>query len=64
MLAKRNPGYLFGLGAADVQPAMPASTPPSFWDQYGGEIIIGTITAVTSALAVYFAMRVVERRGK
>lgn len=47
--------------AAVVQPA--AETKPTFWQQHGAEIIVGTITAVTGALAVYFAMRWVGKHG-
>lgn len=35
---------------------------PSFWQQYGGEILVGVITAVVSAVATYYAMRAVEKR--
>jgi hypothetical protein len=34
---------------------------PSFWSQYGGEIMVGVITAVVSAVATYFAMRAVAK---
>lgn len=43
----------------------PTAPPPlprpqgSFWQRYGGDILVGTITAVTGALAVYYAMRYV-----
>ncbi len=71
-----SPHYSFGFGASpavkaavvtatrpqrQAEPAGP-DEPMSFWEQYGGEIIVGTITATTSALAVYVAMRLVERR--
>lgn len=34
---------------------------PTFWENYGGEILVGVITAVASAVATYFAMRAVEK---
>jgi hypothetical protein len=54
---------------ADIGEGPPAPAPApeqepalTFWERYGGDIIVGTITAVTGAVAVYFAMRYVEKR--
>lgn len=60
-------GY-YSLGQAPTPPVAPAPAAPpteptyeeTFWQRHGAEIIVGTVTAVTGALAVYFAMRVVE----
>lgn len=57
--------YSFGQDAP-AQPASEAAPEPApalqetFWQRHGAEIIVGTISAVTGALAVYYAMRLVE----
>jgi hypothetical protein len=50
------PYYSFGLGA-DAPPAAPTE---SFWRQHGASIIVGTITAVTGTLAVYFITKALQ----
>lgn len=47
--------------AAETAPVTPAAK-PSFWEEHKAEILVGTITAVTGALAVYLAMRAVGKR--
>lgn len=47
--------------AADVVPVTVVDPPGGFWSQYGGEITVGVITAVVSAVATYFAMRAVQK---
>jgi len=50
-------------GAVQGPPAQVDTAPtPTFWQQYGAEIVVGTITAVTGAIAVYLAMRMVEKQ--
>ena len=34
---------------------------PTFWQEHGGEIMVGVITAVVSAVATYFAMKAVAK---
>lgn len=49
-----------------LPPPLPAPTArpaPTFLQRHGTDILVGTITAVTGALAVYFAMRYVGRSG-
>ena len=52
-------GCFCGLGAEQASKEAPKET---FWQRHGAEILVGTITAATGALAVYFAMRFVEKR--
>jgi len=56
--------YSFGQATTPATTEPAAAQPPTqtFWQRHGAEIIVGTITAVTGALAVYFAMRLVEFR--
>lgn len=66
---RRNPYvssyYSFGQdGQAQPTPETAPEPVPAlqetFWQRHGADIIVGTVTAVTGGLAVYFAMRLVE----
>jgi len=57
-----NPRRIPGLVQRRPRPLGAIEQPPGFWSQYGGEIIVGVITAVASAVATYLAMRAIERR--
>jgi len=53
---------------ADVAEGPPAPAPATpaaqgtFWQRYGGDILVGTITAVTGGIALYLAMRYVAKK--
>lgn len=59
-----------GIGQATEEVVVPVpvpatangTAPPTFWQAHGTEIVVGTITAVTGALAVYFAMRAIGKK--
>lgn len=55
------PEYV-GCFGADAPATTPEEPKKTFWQRYGGDIIVGTITAVTGAVAVYFAMRYVGKK--